>query len=291
MGKVFRNCRRARNLRWAGAAALVVALAACSSSTTSGSAHSTTSGSPAAGSPAAGSPAAGGTAAAPKGQLVVFADSSLADAFAKIGTQFEHVDPNVSVKFNFNGSSALAAQIKDGASADVFASANTATMDTVTGAGLASGTPRVIAKNQGEIVVPAGNPNHISSVHELANPSVKLSLCAAEVPCGALAQEIFKKAGIAVKPVSEEQNVSEVVNKISQGAADAGIVYVTDLKSAGSKLSGVPVPSDQNDTVSYPIVEVKNAPNASAATAFMDYVLSPAGLHMLYLYGFITPTS
>jgi molybdate transport system substrate-binding protein len=140
-------------------------------------------------------------------------------------------------------------------------------------------------------LVQAGNPRHINTVHDLSDPSVRLALCAPEVPCGSLATEIFKNAGIAVKPVSQQQNVSGVVTKVSLGEADAGIVYVTDLKAGGSKLTGVPVPASLNETVSYPIVVTRNAPNASAATAFMDYVLSPAGQHMLYLHGFLPPGS
>jgi molybdate transport system substrate-binding protein len=281
MGKVFRSSRRARIVRGAGTAALMVALASCSSATST-----TPSSGGATNSPAAGvAPAAGKLS----GQLVVFAATSLTAAFDKIGAQFEKANPGVSVKFNYNGSSTLATQIKQGAPADVFASANAANMGTVTTAHLASGTPAEFARNQGEIMVEAGNPHHITSLSQLANPGVKVVLCAPEVPCGSLAEQVFKNAGVTVKPVSEEQNVGGVVTKVSMGEADAGVVYVTDVKSAGSKVTGVPISASENEIVGYPMAQIATAPNPTAATAFMSYVLSPAGQQVLSSYAFMPP--
>ena len=115
--------------------------------------------------------------------------------------------------------------------------------------------------------------------------------CAPEVPCGALATTIFKNAGVTVKPVSQEQNVGGVVTKVSLGEADAGIVYVTDVKANGSKTTGVAIPADQNEITDYPIAEIKGAPNATAAAAFISYVLGPDGQQVLKSFGFLPPTS
>jgi molybdate transport system substrate-binding protein len=120
-----------------------------------------------------------------------------------------------------------------GAPADVFASASPKNMTTVTDQNLASTTPKDFARNSGEIMVVAGNPDHVKSVADLANSSLKVVTCAPEVPCGALAATIFKNAGVTVKPVSQEQNVGGVVTKVSLGEADAGIVYVTDVRTPG----------------------------------------------------------
>ena len=272
----LRDLRHVRIAAGAGAAALAVALAACTSS-------------PATSAPAAGTPASGSASAKPTGTLVVFAATSLTEAFDKIGAQFEKANPGVTVKFNYNGSSSLATQITQGAPADVFASAAPSNMKTVTDAGLASGTPQTFTSNTGEIMVESGNPHKITSVKDLANPKIKVVVCAPAVPCGAVAQAIFKNAGVTVKPVSEEQNVGGVVTKVTLGEADAGIVYVTDVKASESKAEGVPIPADQNDVTEYPIVEVKNAPNATAAKAFISYVLSPAGQQVLASYGFLPP--
>jgi molybdate transport system substrate-binding protein len=225
------------------------------------------------------------------GTVIVFAAASLNGAFGKIGEQFEHEHPGVTVKFNYAGSSSLATSIKQGAKADVFASANTQNMSAVTGDNLATGTPEVFARNQLEIMVGKGNPMKITSVDNLTNPAVKVAVCAPAVPCGSYSKDIFAKAGVTVKPVSEETSVTGVVTKVSLGEADAGIVYVTDVKAAGDKVSGVPIPADQNVVADYPMVELKDAPNSSAATAFMAYVNGQAGQQVLASYGFLQPGS
>ena len=221
----------------------------------------------------------------------MFAAASLNAAFDKIGGQFEKAHPGVTVKFNYAGSSSLVTSIKQGAPADVFASANPQNMTAITDEQLASGTPKVFARNQAEIMVEAGNPKKVTSVSDLANPAIKVVLCAPEVPCGSLAMQVFKKAGVTVKPVSQETSVSGVVTKISLGEADAGLVYVTDVKAGGDKIEGAAIPADQNVVVDYPIAELKGAPNATAAAAFIDYVLSPPGQEVLTSFGFISPGS
>ena len=162
-------------------------------------------------------------------------------------------------------------------------------MKTVTDASLASTTPQDFATNQGEIMVESGNPEHIKSVSDLASSKVKVVVCAPEVPCGAVAQEIFKNADVTVKPVSEETNVGGVVTKVSLGEADAGIVYVTDIKENQDKASGVPIPANENATTEYPIAQIKGAPNAKAAAAFISYVLGPNRQQVLASFGFMPP--
>jgi len=254
--------------------------AACSSSTSS----------PAA-APSSSPAAAGSASAAGKvtGTVVVFAATSLTEAFDKIGAQFEAAHPGVTVKFNYNGSSSLATSITQGAPADVFASAAPKNMETVTSAGLASGTPQDFAKNSGEIMVEKGNPKNIKSVSDLANPAIKVVVCAPQVPCGAVATAIFKNAGVTVKPVSEEQNVGGVVTKVTLGEADAGIVYVTDVKANEGKATGVAIPASQNDVTAYPIAQLKDAPNSAGAAAFISYVLGSQGQAVLASFGFQPP--
>jgi molybdate transport system substrate-binding protein len=271
MSQMFR--RHIKVLAGTGVASLAVALAACSSSTSSVP------------------PAAAASQVKPTGTLVVFAATSLTDAFNKIGDQFEAANPGVTVKFNYNGSSSLATQITQGAPADIFASASPTNMNTVTAASLESSTPKIFAANQGEIMVEAGNPSHVKSLSDLANPALKVVTCAPPVPCGALATQIFKNAGVTVKPVSQEQNVGGVVTKVTLGEADAGIVYVTDVLANGTKTTGVPIPANQNATTDYPIAEIKGAPNATAAAAFISYVLGPDGQQVMKSFGFLPPTS
>jgi len=162
-------------------------------------------------------------------------------------------------------------------------------MKTVTDAGDAAGTPQIFTRNTGEIMVESGNPKHIESVKDLADDKIKVAVCAPEVPCGAVAQEIFKNAGVTVKPVSGETNVGGVVTKVTLGEADAGIVYVTDVKANAGKATGVAIPASQNDVTSYPIAQLKDAPNAAAAAAFISYVLGPQGQAVLASFGFAPP--
>ena len=261
------------HVRAGAGGAVLAALAACSSS--------------------AGTSAATGASAAakPSGTVVVFAATSLTDAFNQIGTQFEKANPGVSVKFNYNGSSSLATQITQGAPADVFASASPTNMDTVTSQSMTSTPPKIFTRNTGEIMVEAGNPDHVNSLADLANPALKVVTCAPQVPCGALAATLFKNADVTVNPVSQEQNVGGVVTKVTLGEADAGIVYATDVKANGSKTTGVTIPANQNAVTDYPIAEIKGAPNASASAAFISYVLGPNGQQVLKNLGFLPPSS
>lgn len=224
--------------------------------------------------------------AALSGKLTVFAAASLNGAFDKIGKMFMKANPKVKIVFNYAGSPTLVTQIQQGAPADVFASANTSNMDTITDAKLNKGKPALFAANKAEIMVAKGNPLNIHSVAALANPGVKLVLCDPSVPCGALAQKIFMNAGVTPKPVSLQLDVTSVVTQITTGNADAGIVYVTDVKANESKIQGVPV-GGKNLIAAYPIVALKGSKNPKAAAAWVKYVNSPAGQKVLRSFGFL----
>jgi len=245
-------------------------LAGCSSSSSSGPAASSSSG---AGSPASAS-------ASLSGSLTVFAAASLKEAFTTIGEQFEAAHPGVKVTFSFGASSSLAAQIINGAPADVFASAAPKNMQQVVSAGDAS-HPVDFAKNVMEVAVPPSNPAKITSVDDLAKPSVKTALCQPQVPCGATAAKVFGKARIVVRPVTLQPDVKSVLTQVELGNVDAGVVYVTDVHAAGAKVKGVPIPAEVNASTAYPIATVSKSGNKAAAQAFVAYVLSPAGQTVL----------
>ncbi len=227
--------------------------------------------------------------AAVSGELTVFAATSLTEAFNQIGSQFQTANPGVKVTFNFAGSSALATQITQGAPADVFASAAPANMTTVTDASLTTSEPRIFAQNEGEILVESGNPKGITSVADLADPAIKVAVCAPEVPCGAVAKQIFDNAGVTVTPVTQEENVGGVVTKVTLGEVDAGIVYVTDALANASKATGIAIPADVNASTSYPIAPIEDGANPAAAAAFISYVLSADGQQVLADFGFKPP--
>jgi molybdate transport system substrate-binding protein len=221
--------------------------------------------------------------------VTVFAAASLTAAFTEIGEAFMVDHPDAEVTFNFAGSSALVAQITEGAPVDVFAAADLANMDKLTDAGLEAAVPVVFAANLAEIIVEPGNPQGITGVADLADPDLVVVQCAPEVPCGAYAEQIFDNAGVTVTPSSFEENVKAVVTKVTLGEADAGIVYRTDVIAAGDDAAGVAIPADVNVVADYPVVALADAPNPDGGRVFIDFVLGPAGQQILASHGFDSP--
>ena len=222
------------------------------------------------------------------GTISVFAAASLTDSFKALGTAFQTAHPGVIVQFNFAGTPTLVTQIEQGASADVFASADTTNMYKLKTDGFTSGTPQVFARNQLEIVVAPGNPRGISGLADLAKPGVIYISEAATVPAGKYSLQALAKAGVTAKPKSLETDVKSVVSKIELGEADAGIVYTTDVKVAGSKVQGVPIPDTYNVIGTYPLVAVKGTKSPDVANAFIAYVLSARGQSALQSFGFLS---
>lgn len=247
-----------------GIAATLVVLGACSTSTT-------------------------GVDVPVAGELTVFAGSSLTDAFAKVGDALKRASPEARFTFNFGSSSTLATQIINGAPADVFASADDANMQKIVDAGLSDGTVQTFAGNRLQIAVAVGNPKKIAGLADLARPDVVLVLAAPTVPAGKYALEALGKAGITAKPVSQEVDVRAVLNKVSLGEADAGIVYVTDVKSASARVAGVEIPPQHQVVAQYPVAVVKGAKNAALARRFTGYLTSPDGQAILAEFGFSKP--
>jgi len=243
----------------------------------------------AAGCSSSGSGSSSGASASPSGgTITVFAAASLTESFTQLGKQFEAAHPGDTVKFSFGPSSGLAEQITSGAPADVFASAAPANMDQVVSAGDAA-NPQNFAKNIMEVATPPNNPGNVTSVTDLAKKSVKVALCQPQVPCGVVAAQVFKNAGITVKPVTLQPDVKSVLTQVETGNVDAGMVYVTDVQAAGSKVKGVTIPASDNASTLYPIATISSSKHKSEAQAFMNYVLSPAGQQVLAAAGFEKP--
>nr|WP_028925345.1 molybdate ABC transporter substrate-binding protein [Pseudonocardia acaciae] len=234
----------------------------------------------------------GGGSSQPAGgskTLTVSAAASLTDVFGRLGKAFEQQNPGTSVRFNYGGSSDLAQQIVNGAPVDVFAAANTSTMDTVTKAGQAAGQPSVFVTNKLQIAVPPGNPKGVHSFADLTKPDLKVVVCAAQVPCGSATKSVEKATGLTPKPVSEEADVRSVLSKVSTGDADAGLVYVTDVRSTGGKVTGVDFPEAAQAINKYPIAALKNAAQPDLAAKFVALVRGPEGQRALQDAGFGSP--
>ena len=215
--------------------------------------------------------------------ITVGAASSLTDVFIAIGDSFTQANPSIEVRFSFAASSAIAEQITQGAPLDVFASAGTTSMQPLADSGQVAGVT-AFATNSLQIATPPGNPAGITGLGDL--PRVKVVVCEEQVPCGVAAAKLFESNALAVSPVSLEPDVRSVLAKIEADEADAGIVYVTDVKSAGGMVVGVAIPPEQNVTSTYQAAVVSESPHDAAAAAFVEYLTSPEAQAALAAAGF-----
>lgn len=265
--------------------------AGCGSSTSSSGGTTNLAPSTTAASTTTAPPATTTTVPKVTGDITVLAAASLTDAFKELGTAFQTVNPGAKVTFSFGSSSTLVTQINQGAPADVFASADTANMDKLTVAGAAgiTGTASTFATNKLQIIVGKGNPLAITGVDDLTKARLIYVTAAPEVPIGKYALQVLTNAKVTVTPKSLEADVKSIVNKVTLGEADAGIVYATDVIAAGDKAVGVTIPDDLNVLATYPIAVTKAATNAPAATAFVAFVAGAEGQRILAKFGFDKP--
>jgi len=233
--------------------------------------------------------------------LTVFAAASLNAAFPQIGKSFEAAHPGVTVRFDFDGSQILEAQLAQGAQADVFASADQRWMDTANTQGLV-GAAVPFATNR--LVLVASDRSNVRAPADMAKPGTKVVLCADVVPCGRYARKLLTAmdadpaygtgydSAVLHNVVSEEQNVEDVFSKVSLGEADCGIVYSSDAvgrSMAASPSPGVHVidlPASAQPQVLYPIAPVKKGTAPALAADFVTFVRSAAGQQILQRYGF-----
>jgi molybdate transport system substrate-binding protein len=235
------------------------------------------------------------------GEVVVFAASSLTDVFQDMATAFQQANPNAKLTFNFGASSQLATQLGQGASADVFASADTTQMDNAKKSGAVTGQDKIFAGNRLVLITPKDNPANITSVKDLANDGVKFVTAQPSVPIGTYTAQMLDKASsdpaygadfkskVQANTVSQEDNVRQVVSKVQLGEADAAIVYSTDATpQVRDQLNIIDVPDPIQTLASYPIAVAKGN-NPSGGEAFVSYVLGPEGQATLKKWGFLPP--
>jgi len=226
---------------------------------------------------------------AAKRKATVFAAASLAAPFHAIEKVFEGAHPDVDLDMNFAGTSQLVAQVREGAAADVFASADEANMQKLVDGRQTASPPQVFARNRLVIVTAPGNPKGIRSLADLAQKELRVLLCGPEVPAGRYAREALGRAKVIVQPVSDEPSVNAVVSKVQLGEADAGIVYVTDAASAGAKVGSVAIPDAQNVVATYPIAVLTTGSNRTVGEQFVAFVMSSGGQEILHAAGFQSP--
>jgi molybdate transport system substrate-binding protein len=234
------------------------------------------------------SPAPAGSASPDplSGSITVFAASSLTSAFntAEKGLEVDH--PGFKAQFSFGSSQALVTQIINSAPADVIATANTSTMQQLVAKGLVE-TPQALCKNKLEIIVAPGNPKNIKTLADLATPGLSVVLAMPGVPVGDYAAKALAAAKITVTPKSLESDDALVVEQVESGNADAALVFVTDVVTAGNKVTGIPIPDAQNVIGTYEIAVVKATTQMPAAQAFVTSAVSGDVQTQLLADGFL----
>lgn len=219
--------------------------------------------------------------------MTVLAAASLTAAFQAMADAFEKSHPTVKLQLSFAGTQTLVQQIQQGAPADVFAAADEASMQKLVESGEVTGAAQVFARNKLQIVVPAGNPKHIVALADLGKPGLTIALCGPTVPCGRYATAAFGNAGVPVPAASQELDVKAVASKVAMGEADAGIVYLTDVRAAGNTVEGVDIAAPANVIAHYPIALLKSALHPAAGAEFVAFVLSADGQRILGTLGFL----
>lgn len=218
----------------------------------------------------------------------VLAASSLTGAFEVIGERFEQAHPDVEVEFSFAASSELAAQIEQGAVAEVLASADEVVMDRVVDNGDVRGAPTAFARNELAIAVEPGNPEEVASLADLGHPDLLVAWCAPQVPCGRLADDALRTAGVNVRPVTRTENVTAAAGLVALGEVDAAVVYTTDVATRDD-VEAVTIPAAENVVTTYPVAVLREAESAVGAREFVDFVLSARGQRVLRSFGFLAP--
>lgn len=224
----------------------------------------------------------------PRETIQVFAAASLTESFTEIGERFLE-ETGTQVSFNFAGSADLVAQLEQGASADVFASADENNMASIQEANLVSADPVIFASNTLTIVTPPTNPADITDLTDLAREDVITVICAPQAPCGAATEEVTTNADIDLSPASEESAVTDVLGKVRAGEVDAGLVYVTDASTAGEDVQRIDFAESDAVVNRYPIASLKASENAEAAEEFIAYVEGEQGQEVLGEAGFGPP--
>lgn len=219
--------------------------------------------------------------------LIVFAAASLTKTFTALSGAFAGASSQAAVELSFAGSADLLTQLTQGAEADVLASADIPTMQRAERAGLLAGPPVPFATNRLTIAVAPDNPKGIKSFRDLAG--VNLVVCAAQVPCGSALSRLQSQTGVQLHPVSEESSVTDVLNKVTSGQADAGLVYVTDVRAAGRKAAAVDFPEAAGTVNTYVVGVLKDARHPEQARKFVDLVTGAAGRQVLADAGFGAP--
>jgi molybdate transport system substrate-binding protein len=229
-----------------------------------------------------------GGAAAPEA-VDLYVAASLGEVMTDLQSEFQRTHPDTRVRLSLGASSTLVTQIRNGAPADVFVSADEDNMAKLAAAGLITAQPRVVARNTLSILVRPGNPERVGGLADLDRPGLVVALAAPEVPIGRYARQAFAKAGAPVPEGSNELDVKQVVTRVTLGEADAGVVYASDAKAAAGKAEAVAIPPEHNVEASYPAAVTEEGDAAAGARLFLDFLNTEFARQTLSRHGFLPP--
>ncbi|XRQ03538.1 molybdate ABC transporter substrate-binding protein [Actinomadura welshii] len=219
--------------------------------------------------------------------LTVLATASLKEAFREIGTAYGHANPGVRLEFEFGALPEMTGRLSGQDPGDVLVTADLAGMDEAEDF-LGEGR-RIVAQTSLSIAVGPGNPRRIRGLRDLARPGLQVVVGADTVPVGRYTHRVLAKAGVRVHLSSKVISARAVLDRVRAGEADAGIVYITDLRSAGVAVSSVPIPADVNATAAFPAATVRDGDHEEDAAAFISWLTTPAAQKLFNKHGFVTP--
>lgn len=232
----------------------------------------------------------GGSDASTKKQTIdVVAPATLNSVLPGLKTAFARADPGVTVRLDMGHSPAQVVQLKQGAPGSVFLTAGSMDMNAAKSQGLLAGDPVTFARTELEIVVPAGNPEHVRGLADLGRSGLTVVMPAASMPVGGFAQRSLRKAKVRVHAASMEMGSPAVVQKVASGNADAGVVFVTDVKAGGAKVTGVRIPAADQVRADYLAAVVKKAADPATARKFVSFLRTAQARKVLGAQGFLPP--
>ena len=215
--------------------------------------------------------------------LRVLADSSLTEVMADLTAVYRQSHPHLRFRLRLDGSQILIGELDKG---DVVVTADT---DSLRSPDEDLEPLKIVARNSLTIAVAPGNPLRVRGLARLADRRLKVVSGPSTGPLGRYSQQVLGRAGVQVKPRSEEASARAVLGLVRSGQADAGLVYITDMKSAGAAASSVAIPAAQNVGVQYPAAAVSDSPHRDDAVEFVDWLASAEATDLFHKYGFQEP--
>lgn len=228
-------------------------------------------------------------------RVVVFAASSLNDVFPELARAFTKENPAIKLEFNFAGTQTLVNQLRQGAEADLLASADTAYVDEIAAEGMVAASA-TMAYNRLVLAVHPDAAGRVRGIEDLSGP-VRLVVAAEQVPAGRYTRQALEQveaaqgsgftARVLARVVSQELNVRQVLNKVVLGEADAAFVYYTDALEQSDKVVVRELPPAGQVRATYVLAQLRSSPNPAGGQAFYDFILSPEGQEILARRGFV----